>query len=189
MIPLRAAQRFCRRAFGGACSFFYSLIHHAPELICPGFSGLGSSPALRVDAPLFVMLHHHHRCFLIVLPVSRHDDWGAGSSHDLPTGAAFEVPTTPTWFPRRGNLVAALWELLFRHRARLRGDVCTYFSCVVLILVTAMGRCHRGCLCRGPAVTMRASSVSIRADSIFTMPTSLEARIGPKVIRPSFGLG
>jgi hypothetical protein len=70
------------------------------------------------------------------------------SSHDVPTEAGFEAPTTPTLFPRRGNFVATWWELLSRYRARLRGDVCPIL-----------------CSSCGPAVTIRVSLVFVRADS------------------------
>jgi hypothetical protein len=88
------------------------------------------------------------------------------------------------------------WELCGgRSRApgaRLRGDVCTNFAAVLVRPWRPIGLCRHG-RCRtvvgsGPAVTIRASPVFVRADSSSHHGPAPEARICSNGIRASFEL-
>jgi hypothetical protein len=81
------------------------------------------------------------RSFLIVI----FDGKFLQASRDLPTAPHLCVPTTPTLFLRLGNFVGALWESIFRYRARLRGDVFSHFYAVSGDGSSVIGQCQSPC--------------------------------------------
>jgi hypothetical protein len=124
------------------------------------------------------------RRFLIVMP-GAHFCWSCGDkfprcSHTVQTVVITSSHKVATLW----ELVGTLWEPVFHYRAPLRGDVCTIF----MLALSVHGHRSAYVIRSGPAVTVRADPVFVRADSSSPWDTVIEARICSNAFRPSFEL-